>query len=314
MTAPQVSVVIPTHNRSTLLALTLRSVLWQEDVSLEAIVVDDGSIVGALQTVAGLDDPRIRVIRNESAQGVSSARNRGIDESRGDWIAFLDDDDLWAPRKLAAQLRAAAASHDTWAYAGVVKIDGRNKMIGGTPPPPPREVIEALPRRNSVPGGCSGVIVTREALASAGGFDPALVNLADWDMWVRLGTRGPPACAPDPLVAYRHHVRQASLDVDLILREADLMDGRYGARIDRGMLHHYLAHRCLLAGRRCEAIQHWVHAALDGQTGPVVADVSAMLRARVRRHLPMTHRSDPHAAWRSSAVDWLSTFQDHTGS
>jgi glycosyltransferase involved in cell wall biosynthesis len=254
------------------------------------------------------------VIRNESAQGVSSARNRGIDESRGDWIAFLDDDDLWAPRKLAAQLRAAAASHDTWAYAGVIKIDGRNRMIGGRPPPPPREVAEALPRRNSVPGGCSGVIVTREALASAGGFDPGLVNLADWDMWIRLAKEGPPACAPDPLVAYRHHGRQASLDADLILREADLIDGRYGSRIDRGVLHHYLAHRCLIAGRRREAVRHWVHAALVGQTGPVVADVSAMVRARVRRRLPMTHRSYPHAAWRASAVDWLSAFQDHTGS
>jgi glycosyltransferase involved in cell wall biosynthesis len=314
MTAPQVSVVIPTHDRSTLLALTLRSVLWQEDVSLEAIVVDDGSIAGTVREVPGLEDPRVRLIRNESAQGVSSARNRGIDESRGDWIAFLDDDDLWAPRKLAAQLRAAAASHDTWAYAGVIKIDGRNRMIGGRPPPSPREVIEALPRRNSVPGGCSGVIVTREALASAGGFDPGLVNLADWDMWVRLGIQGPPACAPDPLVAYRHHGRQASLDVDLILREADLIDGRYGSRIDRGVLHHYLAHRCLLAGRRREAVRHWVHAALDGQARPVVADVSAKLRARVRRRLPMTHRSDPHADWRSSAVDWLSAFQDRTAS
>ena len=314
MTAPHVSVVIPTHNRSTLLALTLRSVLWQEDVNLEVIVVDDGSPAGAVQAVSGLEDPRVRLLRTESAQGVSSARNRGIGESRGDWIAFIDDDDLWGPRKLAAQLRAAAASHDTWAYAGVIKIDERNRMIGGRPPPSSREVIEALPRRNSVPGGCSGVIATREALASAGGFDPGLVNLADWDMWIRLGRQGPPACAPYPLLAYRHHSRQASLDVDLILREADLMDGRYGSKIDRGALHHYLAHRCLLAGRRLEAVHQWVHAAFVGQAGPVVADVSAMLRARLRRRLAMRQRSDPHAAWRSSAVDWLSEFQDHTGS
>lgn len=314
MTAPQVSVVIPTHNRNTLLALTLGSVLWQENVSLEAIVVDDGSIAEAVQTVPGLDDPRVRLIRNESAQGVSSARNRGIEEARGAWIAFLDDDDLWAPGKLAAQLQAAAESQNTWAYAGVIKIDERNRIIGGKPPPSPRELIVRLPRWNLVPGGCSGVIATRQALASAGGFDPRLVNLADWDLWVRLARSGPPACAPDPLVAYRYHVRQASLDVDLILREADLVDGRYGSRIDRGALHHYLAHRCLVAGRPLETVRHWVHAALRGQARPVATDVSGMLRARVRQRLRIPQRSDPHAAWRTGAMDWLSTLQDRTGS
>jgi glycosyltransferase involved in cell wall biosynthesis len=313
MTAPQVSVVIPTHNRSTLLALTLRTVLWQKDVSLEAIVVDDGSIAGTVQTVSGLDDPRVRLMRNESAQGVSSARNRGIDESRGDWIAFLDDDDLWAPRKLVAQLRAAAESRRTWVYAGAVKIDERNRIIGGKPPPHPRELIERLPRWNLVPGGCSGVIVTREALASVGGYDPRLVNLADWDMWVRLGRKGSPACAPDPLVAYRYHSRQMSLDVALILQEADRMDGRYGYRIDRGALHHYLAHRSIVAGRPREAIRHWGNAALRGQAWPVVTDVSGMLRARVRRLLPTPQRSDPHAAWRTGAQGWLSALQDNVG-
>jgi glycosyltransferase involved in cell wall biosynthesis len=314
MTAPQVSVVIPTHDRGTLLALTLKSVLWQEDVSLEAIVVDDGSIAGAVQAVSGLDDPRVRLIRNESAQGVSSARNRGVDESKGDWIAFLDDDDLWAPRKLTAQLEAAAESRCSWVYTGVVKIDERNEIIGGTPPPPPRKLIERLPRWNLIPGGCSGVVVAREALASAGGFDPRLVNLADWDLWIRLGRNGPPACAPDPLVAYRFHSGQASLDVALILEEADRLDGRYGRGIDRGALHHYLAHRCLAAGRPLGTIEHWVRAALRGQARPVATDVAGMLRARVLRRLPLPQRLDPHAAWRTSAMGWLNTVQDHTGS
>jgi glycosyltransferase involved in cell wall biosynthesis len=305
LTAPEVSVVIPTHNRGALLALTLRTVLWQEDVSLEVVVVDDGSVAGTVQTVPGIDDPRVRLVRSESAQGVSSARNRGIAEARGDWIAFLDDDDLWAPGKLAAQLHAAAEFQNTWAYAGAVLIDGENSIIGGRPPPSPRDLMVRLPRSNHVPGGCSGVIVTRDALASAGGFDRRLVNLADWDLWVRLARTGPPACATDPLVGYRHHGRQASLNVELILQEADLMDGRYGPRIDRGVLHHYLAHRCLVAGRRADTVRHWLRAALGGQTGPVVVDVATMLLARVRRKFPILQPPDPDAAWRTTATGWL---------
>lgn len=314
MTAPDVSVVIPTHNRTALLELTLRSVLWQQDVSLEAIVVDDGSIAGTVQVVPGLDDPRVRVIRNDSAQGVSAARNRGIDASRGSWVAFLDDDDLWAPRKLAEQLGAVSEARLTWAYAGVVKIDQRNEIVGGTPPPPPRELIAGLARWNLVPGGCSGVVAARPALESAGRFDPRLVNLADWDMWVRLARNGPPACAGGPLVAYRYHVLQASLDVDLILREADLLDGRYGSAVDRGALHHYLAHRSLVAGRRLQAVRHWGHAAVRGRPRQVASDVTGILRARARRRQPLPQGSDANAAWRSGAASWLRSLQDGMGS
>jgi glycosyltransferase involved in cell wall biosynthesis len=314
VTTPKISVIIPTHNRAGLLTLTLASVLWQQHVDLEAIVVDDGSTEGEVGTVPGIDDPRVRVIRTDSAEGVSLARNRGLGEARGEWIAFLDDDDLWAPTKLAAQLAAAVERGRTWAYTGVIYIGKRNEIIGGTRPPSPRELIAQLPRWNLVPGGCSGVIVTRDALATAGVFDPALVSLADWDMWIRLARTGPPARAPDPLVAYRIHGRQASLNVDLILREADLMDGRYGHCIDRASLHHYLAHRCLVAGRRLDTIKHWGLAAVYGRPGPVVADAAGMLRTRVERYVPLPQRTDPHAAWRAKGAIWLRSLQDKVGS
>jgi glycosyltransferase involved in cell wall biosynthesis len=289
--------------------LTLASALWQENVDLEVIVVDDGSSDGTGETLAALHDPRVRWIRHETPEGVSSARNDGIDEARGAWVAFLDDDDLWAPEKLWAQLRAARESDSTWAYAGVVKIDERQRVIGGKPPPAPREVFARLPRWNLVPGGCSGVVAAREALNSTGQFDRRLVNLADWDLWIRLGRTGPPACAPDPLVAYRLHRRQASLDVSLILQEADLIDGRYGQRIDRGALHHYLAHRCLLAEKPRRALKHFGRAALNGDT-TVAADLSRLLWARVARWGGIPGRPGPYAAWRRRTADWLRRLDD----
>lgn len=309
MRAPQVSVVIPTHNRHGLLTLTLKTVLWQRNVDLEVIVVDDGSTDGTSVSLEGLGDRRVRLVRHETPQGVSTARNHGIDAARGEWIAFLDDDDLWAPNKLALQLQAAIGSNTTWSYAGAVKIDERQRIVGGRPPPSAAVLMARLPSWNLVPGGCSGVIAARVALASAGYFDGRLVNLADWDLWVRLGRTGQPACVPDPLVGYRFHRGQASLDVDLILREADVMDRRYGMPIDRGALHHYLAHRCLLAGRNRSAVKHLVHAALLGEMWPVTRDVWSMTRGRLAGSRRAGRSPDPDARWRAKA-QWLAGLEE----
>jgi glycosyltransferase involved in cell wall biosynthesis len=309
MRVPQVSVVIPTHDRSAMLRLTLGSALWQREVELEVIVVDDGSTDDTAPAVARLADRRVRLVRHETPEGVSAARNRGIDEARGDWVAFLDDDDLWAPHKLASQLQAAGSAK-TWVYAGAVKIDERQRIIGGQPPPAPEMLMRRLPTWNLVPGGCSGVIARREALAATGGFDNRLVNLADWDLWIRLGRTGPPGYVPQPLVGYRFHGGQASLDVRLILREAALLDRRYGPPIDRGALHHYLAHRCLVAGRPRQVVQHLASAVLHGELKPVAFDLSGLLLRRLGWRLPPRARPDPHAEWRAQAEGWLGMLEE----
>ncbi len=110
MTHIDVSVVIPTRNRSTLLAMALRSVFHQQDVELEVIVVDEASTDDTSTMLATIGDARVRVIRNDAPHGVSAARNSGAAEARGEWLAFLDDDDLWAPTKLARQIHAAEDS------------------------------------------------------------------------------------------------------------------------------------------------------------------------------------------------------------
>src|SRR5918994_1592279 len=93
----KVSVVIPTHDRRVWLYLTLRSVLRQHHHDLEAIVVDDGSTDGTAQMLAEIADPRVRVMRHASPRGVGASRNHGAAGAKGEWIAFVDDDDVWAP-------------------------------------------------------------------------------------------------------------------------------------------------------------------------------------------------------------------------
>jgi glycosyltransferase involved in cell wall biosynthesis len=311
MSRPRITVVIPTHERVSFLTQALVSGLWQRDADVEVVVVDDGSREADVASVPGVRDARVRILRNEVARGVSVARNRGLEAANGDWVAFLDDDDLWAPTKLAEQVAAAESAGATWAYAGVVKIDQSNRVIGGRPPPAPAELARRLPTWNLVPGGCSGVIARRDALERTGGFDPRLVNLADWDLWIRLGRTGMPACAPRPLVGYRFHRAQASLDVGLTLSEADLLDGRYGVAIDRGSLHHYLARRSMLAGRRSDALRHFGLAAARGDARGVVEDVSGMTVGRLRKRtgLGRGRRLDPDATWRAEAVTWIGEFQ-----
>jgi glycosyltransferase involved in cell wall biosynthesis len=310
LVSPGVSIVIPTRNRSGLLRLTLHAALWQRGVDVEVIVVDDGSTDDTLQVIRGLGSERIRVARHEKPRGVSAARNRGIAEARGDWIAFLDDDDLWAPDKLASQLRAMG-SDARWSYAGTVKIDGQGRIIGGAPPPPPNAVLARLRRWNLVPGGCSGVVVARRLLRSTGGFDPSLVNLADWDLWIRLGQHGPPEYVPEPMVGYRLHPGQASLDLDLILREAEIVARKHRTRLDVGALHHYLAQKALLGGNRRRALKHFAVAAMRGEAIPVVTDLGRRFGARLMRPVP------PAASlvrWRAAAMPWLSALRSMTAS
>src|SRR5262245_31802290 len=131
---PEVSVVIPTRNRLRLLTLALASVLDQRDVRLEVIVIDEASTDDVAAAIASLGDSRVRLVRHAPAQGMGAARNRGIAEAAGDWIAFLDDDDVWAPDKLALQLEALRTSGREWAYTGAVNITDDHRILGGAPP------------------------------------------------------------------------------------------------------------------------------------------------------------------------------------
>jgi glycosyltransferase involved in cell wall biosynthesis len=307
---PEITAVVPTHNRRDLLQLTLRTVLGQRDVDMEVVVVDDGSTDDTAQVVTALGDPRLRLVRHDTAQGVSAARNRGVAEAAGEWVAFVDDDDLWAPDKLARQLEAARHTGRAWAYAGAVKVDAAQQLTGGGPPPGPDEVMARITRWNPMPGGCSNVIASSALLHSAGPFDRQLVNLADWDLWIRMARAGGrPAMVGSPLVGYRQHGGNRSLDTALIVREARVIERRYGTALDWGGIHRYLAWLCVRSGRRRAALGHFARAAVRGQAPSVATDLTGLLRHRLA--VPGPGRSQPHEHrdWRTEAEAWLASLR-----
>ena len=257
---PLVSVIVPTHNRVSLLSLTLLSVLRQEGISLEVVVVDDGSTDDVRSAVEQLGDARIRLLRHETRLGVSAARNVGVAAATGTWIAFLDDDDLWAPDKLVSQVRAADEGNSKWAYAGSVNVTEDLRLLGGAPPADPAEVVARLPRTNLVPGGCSSVIVRRDVLP-AEPFDRSLGTCADWDLWIRLSRLAMPVGVTRPLVGYRIHSNNMSLDTRWTIAELAQIEKRYGGPIDWGAIYRYLARVSLRSSRHLHAAKYYCRAA-----------------------------------------------------
>ena len=305
-----VSVIVPTRNRSALLALALRSVLRQQRVELEVIVVDEASTDDTPVVIAGLADERIRVLRHDTPVGVAGARNRGAFLARGDWLAFLDDDDLWAPDKLVRQLQAANDMGCDWAYGGAVVIDTHGRILRAQRPLSPSETVKALPRYDAVPGGGSNVVIRRATWHQTGPFDTRLGYTDDWEMYIRLAKHGLPACVCSPLVARRLHGSNSTLDLSEVVRDARLIETLHHTRADWGRLHRWMAHSCLRAGRRRAALGQFAQAAARGQGRGVASDLSDILRRRVFGPPTVGDASLPTGdAWIATATGWLRDLQ-----
>jgi glycosyltransferase involved in cell wall biosynthesis len=306
---PLASVVIPTRDRAALLAHTARAALAQRGVALEVVVVDDGSTDDTASVLGALGDARLTVIRHPRPAGVSAARNAGVAAARGRWVAFLDDDDLWAPGKLAAQLDAAERLGRAWACSGSVSVAGpRLRIVAGGPPAAGEEIAAALRRRNIVPAGASNVVARADALRAVGGFDPALRHMADWDLWRRLARLGPPAVVPEPDVAYRLHDDNASADTTVLDDEIARVEARAGgARVDRAFVHRWAAWHLLRAGNRRDALRAYARAVAAGDVGSLARAAVALANPGVARRGLRRHRD---AAWSSRADAWLGAFRD----
>jgi glycosyltransferase involved in cell wall biosynthesis len=191
---PAISVVIPAYNAAHFLPRSLGSVFAQTLQPLEVIVVDDGSTDSTAQVAEQLG---AKVIRQPNA-GQAKARNTGIKDALGDWVALLDADDWWEPEKLARQ--AAAIHHDTvLVYTGARYLDDR-----GT-----RSIRRALDPhtagkmlRYCNPIIASSVLFQRQAVADIGGFNVKAPPCEDWELWYRLLPLGRFAAVDEPLTQY----------------------------------------------------------------------------------------------------------------
>ena len=257
---PSVSVVIPTHDRRPLLQRALRCVLEQVGVVLDVVVVDDGSSDDTADFLEGLDDPRVRTVRHRHAKGLPNARNAGLAHAESPWVAFLDDDDLWGPTRLSAQLEAATRTGASWVCSDAVLTDRRLTVLGVHTAPHDVDVPQEIFRRNVVPGGGSGVLARTDLVREVGAFDPSLPSLEDWDLWVRLAMAAPPATVARADVGYFLHAGNMSRHVSTMRRARTMVLSKHaaerrarGVAIDEQWWDSYVLQLALSAGDRAAA-------------------------------------------------------------
>lgn len=202
---PYVSVVIPTHNRPDMLAEALASVRAQTFTDYEIVVVLNGPMTPEIQRSSEIAERLGAKVTWLERANLPLARNVGIETASGEFVAFLDDDDLWMPHKLEAQI-AAARVHNADMVSCHAIIDDRGVAHGQHfIPHDTLSLREELMLRNKFPAGGSGMMVRRAKLRQIGGFDPAMIGVEDWDCWRRLAMICTHANVDDYLVRYRYH-------------------------------------------------------------------------------------------------------------
>ena len=248
---PLVTVVIPAFNRVGTIRAAVESVLSQSYADLELLVVDDGSSDGTMSALAGMTDPRLRLLANPRNMGPSAARNTGIRAARGDWVAFQDSDDEWLPDKLAKQMARIALTGPgcVAAYCGMLIDAPKDGSLGpgGVRYYPDASLgvregnlLEPLLRRSLI--STQTLIARRDALLTIGGFDESLPALEDWDCVLQLARLGHFAFVDEPLVKQyfspnsitRNRAKWASArervvtkNLDLLRLRPDVLAGHY---------------------------------------------------------------------------------------
>ena len=314
MPAPEISVVIPTRNRWELLSRnSLASALGQVDVELEVIVVDDASDDGSEERLEAIADPRVRTIFRERQGGQAVALNEGIEAARGEWIAFLDDDDLWSPRKLRAQLEATGPRAQ-FVYGSMVAVDTSGKVIEAVPTPPAADLRRLL-RRHNVLRCPSSVMARTEFVRRIGGLDESLNELTDWDFFIRLADAGRCAACDEIVVGYLVHPQNRRLrqdsDVETEFRYLAAKHER-GLPLERAGFARWVAMGHLRAGRKRAALSTYVHSAVRDR------DFGNAFRAGAALFGESAFRARRKVAADKPDVPWLDGFAaaddgDHRG-
>lgn len=227
---PSISVVIPAYNSARFLPEAVASVLAQNQPVHEIVIVDDGS-TDDTPRIAPLLAPNIVYIRQPNA-GPSAARNRGIGEARGEYIAFLDADDQWVPDKNAKQLAIITRHPQIALVAGdMTEIDTKGNIVtasaldahglktrfqqlGGAPVP---NALHSLLEKNFIPTGT--VLAKRDVLLAVGGFAEDIRYGEDLELWARIAAQHPIVMLPDVLMLRRRHGTNATANTEALLTD-----------------------------------------------------------------------------------------------
>jgi glycosyltransferase involved in cell wall biosynthesis len=233
-----VSVVIPTYNYGRFIGEAIESALAQTVAASEIVVVDDGSTDNTESVVRAFGQ-RVQYVRQENA-GVCAARNRGVAESVGDYVAFLDADDTWEPSKLEMQIaRFALDSSIGLVHCGTREFDGstgetiRINVCGGEDGLAENLLLWQEP---GMPGPGGTIMLSRKAFEAVGGFDTRMKCGEDWDFCYRVAREFRVGFVAEPLVNYRFHPAAAHLNVGEMERGMSLFYAKAFATDDAEVL------------------------------------------------------------------------------
>jgi glycosyltransferase involved in cell wall biosynthesis len=244
MSSPTVSIIVPTYNRVDLLPRALDSVLAQSFGDFEVLIIDDGSTDDTERVVRDYEvlDSRVRYLRQPQNGGVAEARNRGLREAKGEFVAFLDSDDEWVAEKLERQVVRfrELPEHVALLYGGVREVYGESMA----PPPPGRRAVFVPSHRgdvyqrlleSNVVYGTSGVMLRRAAVEVAGWFNQEASPSEDYDYWIRVARHFEVDFIPDPLVIYYNieSDERLSLNVHNVIRAREWIYRAHEAEMRR---------------------------------------------------------------------------------
>lgn len=232
---PSISVVLPTFNRASVVGRAAHSVLAQTYPHLELLVVDDASADDTPKVVEAFGDRRVRYLRRAQTGGASAARNTGIEEARGDIVAFVDSDDEWLPQKLELELERLLECDPRTAVV-YCRLRRHDDLTNQT-------IFEEPPTRHGFEGDVywrlltgwhpatpSLVAIRRAALLGVGGFDSTFLTGEDYDLWLRLARAGHPFAFVDEVLVVKHERAGLQLMRNVAARRYSerLLDQRWG--------------------------------------------------------------------------------------
>jgi glycosyltransferase involved in cell wall biosynthesis len=288
---PKVSVVIPNYNYARYVGEAIESVLAQTYRDFEIIVINNGSTDNSIEVLKKYED-RIRCFTQEN-QGQSGARNRGIQESRGEWIAFLDADDVWLPTKLEQQVPLFSDPKVGIVYCGVQVTDAELKTVRTIIPDSRGDLLKkfALGASAVIVGGESTAVIRKKCFDELGLFDRELSICGGWDMYRRICCRYTVEVVREALMKYRVHGSNAHgrvdifehdvlLRLDKMFKDPNAQTIQHLKRQSYGQSYLLLSGSCLHAKRPFLAIKYAFWAVLHWP--PTLSYMAALPLRRLR--------------------------------
>ncbi len=216
---PKVSVIIPTHNRAEFLRSAITSVLNQTFQGFEIVIIDDASKDHTQEVIANFNDARIKVIHNQFSKGDAGARNIGVINSNGEYIAFLDDDDEWLPEKL--EIQTCLLDNSPPEVGGVCTHSFIIEQVSG------RVSSVFNPERNDLVKEnfirTSSILLRRECFEKCGLFDESMPTSSDYDMWIRISTKFSFKIIEKILVKYYIHENRLTFNYEKITKGMEIL-------------------------------------------------------------------------------------------